>query len=389
MSEEIDISDTTDTTTTRRSVLKSGLTASALLAGVPTLATSAASENESATTSTNQAMICDVDMDYTFAVELVPTADPESNNKDRGTVVHATSSGAETTDYVCSTVDVRAQELTIGDVRKGRQLTYDYLVGDDSENATPDEVFLTLRADDSIYVAYQTASENRPTGKWFTRNVSAELNGKGRGWHVIEIDPKLIDTENELAPTTNEIIVDAIVSLRESETVNSLVKEFSRETEVLAVSIGTGWTTQETVVDVYFDNLVVGDETYEIPAVVTLDVAFYSVNEDTAAFNARLQPSEESDLSVEQIDASSAVLSAYAPIAPPVPGTDVTQSALAAEDSGTGSISASGVGAYFSRRLAEENFGAGTLVLLVTGDLTLDHPTSFVATAELTFEDLS
>ena len=389
MSEEIDISERTDVRTTRRTVLRGTLATSALLTGIPAVTTSvAASEQKDSVTSTNEAMICDVDMDQSFAVQLVPTPEPNGGD-DRGTVVHATSEGAETTDYVCSAVDVRTQELTIDDLRKGKQLTYEYLVGDDSENATPDEVFLTLRADDSIYVAYQTASENRPIGKWFTRNVSAEINGKGRGWHVIEIDPELIDIEDELAPTTNEIIVDAIVSPRESETVNSLVKEFGRETEVLAVTIGTGSTTQETIVDVYFDNLVVGDETYEIPAVVTLDVEFYSVNEDTAAFNARLQPSENSSLSVAQINAVSAVLSAYSPIAPPVPGTDVTQSALAAEDSGTGSIGDAGIGAYFSRRLAEENFGTGTLPLLVTGDVAIDHPTSFVAATEVTFEDLS
>lgn len=225
---------------------------------------------------------------------------------DRERVVHVTSNGEETSDYAASIVNVSEQELTVGDVvGDGVELTYDYFQGPENANAAPDEVFAIVEATEAevesaagddqnnetangtgsqaqtdgtgqeyVTIAFQTTNDGIDPSEnlscedegwgWQTRDVAAEMGGQGSGWRDTTVPVDRIES--------GELLLPIGIALRDAEPFGSLQDEYGADRRLLAVGFGKGRTMQETVVDVYYDDLVVGEETYEFPPALPVDL---------------------------------------------------------------------------------------------------------------------
>ena len=253
----------------------------------------------------------DLNNDETFQNVMHFDGDPalefcESvEESDRERVVHVTSDGEETSDYAASIVNVSEQELTVGDVDDGIELSYDYFQGPENAKAAPDEVFVIVEASeaevesaagddqddatadgtetqaqtdgtgqDHVTIAFQTMNDGVEPSEtlscddegwgWQTRDVAAEMGGQGRGWRDTTVPVDRIESGEMLLPIG--------IALRDAEPFESLLDEYGADRRLLAVGFGKGRTMQETVVDVYYDDLVVGDETYEFPPALPVDL---------------------------------------------------------------------------------------------------------------------
>jgi len=219
--------------------------------------------------------------------KLCESEDGANEASDRERVVHVTSNGEETVDYAASLVDLTHQDLTLGDVTSSdASLQYDYFEGPDNRNAAPDEVFVITDYDQQsdgnadsadgevVTVAYLTANDGREPDpvdvdcaednkQWRTRDIADEVASPA-GWRDRTVTRKMVETGEMLLPET--------IALRESDPAEeSLVERYGEDVKLLAVGFGRGWTTRGTVVDVYYDELVVNDETYDFQAAIPMD----------------------------------------------------------------------------------------------------------------------
>ncbi|MFB6109222.1 MAG: SipW-dependent-type signal peptide-containing protein [Haloplanus sp.] len=171
----------------------------------------------------------DVDGDGTYDADIDLDADPV----DSGSVAHATSGGTATTDYVTSSVSLPSG-TTLGDVNSNG-LSYEYVEGSGNEQSDPDEVYLLLEDDAGARrVVWRTWNDgDDTTTSWTTREVGAEVTdgfagNSGRNW-----------SESGVSHTA-DLTDDGDISLA--------------NTEVLAMAVGRGNTSNARVLDVYYRN---------------------------------------------------------------------------------------------------------------------------------------
>jgi len=315
----------------------------------------------------DEALACDADMTKSFDAQMrlappsVPThaKQPSRDHPEKATgkgttqrdtvaagdggtrrgAVQVTSEGAPTQDYPCLSVDLRTHELTLGELATSTPLTYDYAAGDAHEPAAPGQVFLTLRTaakhskQERVWVAYRTLADSTPTAGWQRRPVSQELTRDG--WRALEVDPGLIDVDDERVRNaiSATVIESEIGTLRSQEPFRNLRQRFGDDTEVLAVTIGTGNVSKSVTLDAYFSTLRIGTTRRPLPAMLTMGL---TVDQTADPIEIRLQvPTETPRVTFAKgvgVDPTSVHLSPYASIARPIDGTDAWQAAVKATD---------------------------------------------------------
>lgn len=254
------------------------------------------------------------------------------------------------------------------------RLTYDYYTGETHDHASPDEIFLILRQRrgqrENYFVTYRTLDEGT-TDEWRTRDVSSELNRDG--WRAVEVPADEIDVESELVQTTTAAIEDRIGSLAQQEPYRNVVSRFGGNTEVLAASIGTGRLLRSAVSDVYYDSFQVSNETKPIPAILRMTPRFED-GEVSLSFT-----DENVGVSLEDVDEDSVRVSRYAPIGPPIAGTDVETASVAAKfDSDSGNGDGDSLQVEFGGSEASSVLDEGDLAM-VYGAFDTERPVTFVA----------
>lgn len=300
-------------------------------------------------------ILCEVDMDGTFDIENHRTEDPtiewceDVDDSTRESVLHVTSMGRETKDYSSGIVNVEDgldHTLTLETATSdGVFVGFDYLEGPENANAAPDEVFLIVREADAssdaegLHAVFKTINDsNDPDSAsdicengWRGLDVSDQMTGDGLGdrdWADISITRDDVES--------GEMVIQTARSLRDQENrFEDIVERFGGDAELVAVGYGKGFTTRETVSDVYYDELVVrrerGEEverdTFSFPAAVPMDVEFDGPRGGT--LTATLSPQqEEVGLDLDDVQADSVKLTRYVPVAPPVeeggPASSVT-----------------------------------------------------------------
>lgn len=320
----------------RRTFLKA---AAVTTVGAGALSTSVAAHEAPVT----QPILCEVDMDGKFDIENHRVDDPAADFCDydeyteRENLLHVTTNGHETRDYSSGIVNLQDRldyTLTLGKAA-ANTVGYAYFQGPKSENAAPDELFLIVRDADAksdekgLHAVYKTINDGvDPESKadscesgWRGVDVSAQITGDGNGdrdWAAIDI------TKDDVA--SGEMVIETAQSLRDDEDrFDSVIDEFGSDAELVAVGYGTGFTTQETVVDIYYDQLVVRREhddeivrdTFDFPATIPMDVEFEGPHDGT--LTATLTPQqEEVSLDLDDVLEDSVKLTRYVPVAPPV-----------------------------------------------------------------------
>jgi len=363
----------------RRSVLqKLGGGLAVALGGLSPVTQTAAAHEKS---TVGKGIICDISGDQVFSAQMPLAADPAG---ERGTVVHATSRGQRTRDYVCSTVDLTDFDFTLGGVAQSG-LSYEFYEGEHNTGAAPDEVFLTIKKGRDFYVAYRTLDAAPRKGTWHTRAVDDEISRSG--WRTTKIDRSQINPQARLAMTSNQAITNAINLLRQ-EPSTDLLDKFGRNAQLLAVTLGVGSVTRPQKIDTYFDSLQIAGDRFAIPGVVVLDSVFDNVQNAVEAFHVHLgfQVSVPG-VSLDAVDLASVRLAQYSEIGPPVPGTSAERRALESEDGRTGLINRFGLRVDFNRNQLRGQVDVDDPVV-VYGDFAypdaVDHPLSFVASGRLT-----
>lgn len=326
----------------RRTLLR-GIPASALIGGI-TETTRAVGHHELGVTeyadhgvqpSEGDGAICEIDVDEMFQTEMHLVTDPAKHGRKR--VLHVTSNRNHTRDYACSVLTLIDRGLTLGEVIDNR-MSFDYFEGRRNENAAPDEFFLVVQTKQGIFVTFQ----HRNTGgklKWQTYDVSAAVQGAGPPWKKKEIPPKAFDIQGDINLGTIDLgevdadlamvivhqIIEFLRSLRDrGKRIHSPAKTFGRDAQILAVATGKGFTTEETVNDIFYDELVFETDKkttrLEWPVALSMRFQFLRQKVTPAAdetVRARLafeQP--EQGLTIDEVDAESIVLTPYTSIAP-------------------------------------------------------------------------
>jgi len=240
--------------------------------------------------------------------QLCEGEDGTNEKSDRERVVRVTSNGEETVDYASSIVDLTERDLTLGDVTgSDARLQYDYFEGPNNRNAAPDEVFVITDYDpesdgnadsadgEVVTVAHLTGNDGRDPDpadvdcsednkQWRTRDVANEI-ASAEGWRDRTVTREMIET--------GEMLLPEAIALRDSDPENeSLVARYGEDVQLLAVGFGKGWTTRGTVVDVYYDELVVNDETYDFRAAIPMDADVQQRGNGAAQVSLELQQDE-------------------------------------------------------------------------------------------------
>lgn len=255
--------------------------------------------------------------------------DDGGDDGDRGAVVHASSDGEATTDYAACLVNVEAAGLTLGEAAEEDDepaVSYDYFQGPENANSAPDEAFVVVdpdEDDDEVTVAFLSTNDGVDPDpadvdcedddkQWETRDVSAELRGEAGGWRDAPISRERFESGEPLLPLA--------IALRDEDGAEAdLVEALGEDAPLLGVGFGKGSTMGETVSDVYFDDLVVGEETYAFPAAVPVDLDAERRGSGAVRASFGLAADEEG-LSVDDVDERSVRLHPVGPLAPPVDG---------------------------------------------------------------------
>jgi predicted ribosomally synthesized peptide with SipW-like signal peptide len=183
----------------------------------------------------------DVGGDGNFDADVELTDNPGVGS---GKVVHATSGGAPTDDYVTTGVSLDS-EPTLGDLTDDptnptTTLTYEYYGGSDNGNSAPDEVYLLIEeANGTRHVVWRASNDGDPADEeWKTRNVHREIAGnpdENPGFNWMEAT----DGNNNLGnggPTSD------------------LSTTYGDDAVVLAMAAGRGTTGGGDVLDTYYRN---------------------------------------------------------------------------------------------------------------------------------------
>lgn len=335
--------------------------------------------------SLDEAFACDVDMDMRFTNRMQLDGDPTGGDRNRA--VHVTSHGEESGDYPCMAIDLQDHEFRLGKLREKRGLSYDFYGGKKARYAIPDEVFLILKLpttkDQPKYVVVYRKKDVGKTGQWERRDVSSEFTKDG--WRAVEIDPKHIDVENERVLTTTEIVESRIEDLRHADVFANILETYGHDARVVAVAVGAGRLTGRTITDHYFDNVTVGDKTFTVPAMLSVDVDFTHAKDDgtvTATLSWANPAGDEYGVDLGDIDPESVRLSRYASIAPPMPGTDTAANAIAA--TGVGDKTADGIDVTFDGEAVAGLLEKGReTTVLIYGAFAGEKPYTFLGVTEL------
>jgi len=343
-----------------------------------------------------QLILCEVDMNQSFEIENHRVQDPEvefcgpDEDDGREGVLHVTSSGNETKDYSSSMVNVEDRldhPLTLAEATSDDVVvSFDYFEGPNNENAAPDEVFLIVRKADAesdekgLYAVYKTINDgNDPSSEdeacesgWMGIDVGAQMVGDGvgnRDWAAISI------TKDDVM--SGEMVIQTAQSLRDQEDrFSNVARKFGGDAELVAVGYGKGFTTQETVSDVYYDDLIINRTTederhvFDFPAAIPMDVEFEGPRRGT--LTATLTPQqEEVSLDLDDVQDETVKLTRYVPVAPPV------------EEGGSASSVSVDDGAIVAEFPASEVGGilGGERPVLVSGRFDNDTHDAFVAKA--------
>lgn len=323
-------------------------------------------------TDRTEAFVWDTDMDAQLSNTIQPAADPTEEGRED--VVHATSGGTETSDYAAAGIDLRADELTLQEASEAGAISYDRSVG---EGAT-DEVFCLLETGDDALIVAGRGGGGETTDGWETRDVSSELTADG--WRTIELDPEHVDVDDEAVNVELEEIGGYALELQEGEAIADLVDRYG-DADLLGMAIGVG-ALSGAVVDTYVADLRVHDDPRAVPAVVPMDVSFDGPGGDAGGrVTASLTfPENGHDLTAEDVDTETIRLASYAPVAPPLPGSDEATDAATAD----ASVTEQGIDAEFVPGQIYRFAGADqpTPVVLY-GDFDVEEPYTFVAIGEL------
>lgn len=305
--------------------------------------------------------LADLDMDMEFENQMRLPGDPAGGDRER--VLHVTSDGAQTTDYVTSVVDLRDRSLAIEDVD---DLEYDYYAGTNNENAAPDEAWLIVdtttvsrrgrsgdapgRSGDApgrsgeapgqadgergkkdkdriCYLFVKSLNDEQNDQTWRTRDVAAEIRGgmpegfSGTGgWKAIELEPEDIDDGSAIIRTGRDLQdtdpFDNVLDYLEDQFEDTDM-ELS-DAELVVAGIGSGNTRNPTVTDIYYDDLVVEGITYDFPATIPMDIEVdpTTVDKGTTLTATLSFLDDEEGLSLEDIDTDSVRLLPFDSVTP-------------------------------------------------------------------------
>jgi len=279
--------------------------------------------------------ICELDLDERFQTEMHLVRDPASRGRDE--VLHVTSNRTPTRDYACSVLTLTTQPLSLTEVTNN-QLTFDYYEGRHNANAAPDEVFLIVQTEEGLFITFQhlnTDGERR----WQTYDVAGAIQGRGPSWTHKRILPEAFNVEGDVDLSTVDFssfdvdfsmriieqILQFLQNLRDQgDTISSPFERYGRDATMLAVALGKGFTTQTTVNDIFYDDLVytTSEETMRFKWPVALAMRFQFLRQQITpasdqTVRARLtftQP--QRGLSIEDINTDSVVVTPYTSIAP-------------------------------------------------------------------------
>jgi hypothetical protein len=168
--------------------------------------------------------------------------------------IHVTSQGRETADFAASVVEPDG-EVTLGDLTR---LTYDYYessdnasAGDQAGAAAPGQTFVVVENDDGRHGAYlvHDPDPDRPREEWLTDDVLARLQG-------------------DTAGTSGWFEYTEIEEGYDGETFDDFVTRFGEESRLSRVGVGLGSAANPSVLDVFYDNLSIGDATRQFPTEV-------------------------------------------------------------------------------------------------------------------------
>jgi len=390
--------------------------------------------------------LADLDMNMAFENRMRLPGDPA--DEDREGVLHTTSDGESTIDYVTSVVDLRDRRLPIEDVE---ELEHDYYIGADDENASPDEAWLIIdvipedapgradeapgrpdeapgrpdepgrpaeppgRADEApgrpdekrvCYLFVKTLDDEVEEETWLTRDIAAEMRGEtpeddSRRWRAIEIAPEDIDDGSAIIETGRALqetdFFDNVFEYLEDQ-IDETDMELS-DAELVVAGIGSGDTRTPSEIDIYYDDLVIEDVTYNFPATVPMEIELKpeTVDDETTLTATLSFLDDEEGLELDDVDEDSVRLLPFDTVAPIVDvhgigatDVDVDDETLVAEFDGED------VGSLFDED--------GSQTVIVLGDFDVDSvaeptvdddsdaetayetPYSFVATAEIELE---
>jgi len=291
--------------------------------------------DESVEPSQGNGAICEIDVDERFQTEMHLVEDPA--NSGREGVLHVTSNRNHTRDYACSVLTLTDRSLLIGDVLDN-SMTFDYYEGRRNENAAPDEVFLVVQTSEGMHITFQHLNTEREL-TWQTYDVAGAIQGFGPSWKQKRLLPEVFNIESEVDLSTIDFgsfgvnfamrIVEQIIqflqNLRDQgERLSSPIEAYGSDGQILAVALGKGFTTQETVNDIFYDELVVetDEETTRLEWPVALSMRFRFLRQQITpssdqTVRARLAfEQREQGLSIDEVNTDSVVLNPYTSIAP-------------------------------------------------------------------------
>ncbi len=330
------------------------------------------------------AFSADIDMDMRFTNRMQLDGDPTGG--DRQQAVHLTSLGDESGDYSCMAVDLQDHDYELGALSDPGSISYDFYGGKNAAYAIPDEVFLILKLSGKRYAVAYRKKDVGKTGQWETRDVSSELTQDE--WRAVDIDPKHVDAEGRKVHVTTEVVQSRIEDLRHAETFADLLGHYGDDAKLVGLAVGAGRLTGETITDHYFDNIQVGEKSFTVPAMLSMDVDFTPprVQPGEGNFTTTLSfanPSgDEHGVSLEDIDADSVRMAPYSSLAPPLPGTDESDRAVSANR--LRNVTGRGADVEFDASAVSELLDDGSeTTVLIYGAFEGEEPYTFLAVDEL------
>ena len=329
-----------------------------------------------------QAIICEGDMDmsepyYDAFTRL--SGDPASDGSREG-VVHATSKGEPTGDYIHGIIDVRTRHGRV-ELSEVQNLSFDYFEGPLNERAAPDEIFIVVgeETDDGllrqgaggVFTAVKHLDAGTEQEQWHSLDLGQELTGGRGAWRGIDITGLGLQSSSA---TPSEIVVNTAKTLRdEGSAFKNAVTEYGGDAVLLAVGFGAGNTRNQVIGDRYYDNLhissPVGSETFDWPAIVRLDLSDESTSGGVFSVTLTTQTAEEG-FDFDNVSKDSLKLNALRSIVPPAE-RGVTASSV--------SVAAGGdeLQVEFPASEVESLLQDEQNTVIVSGDLSVDRVISF------------
>jgi hypothetical protein len=191
----------------------------------------------------------DANRDGAVTIELRRAGSPTKER--RGSAVLMTSNGEPTGDYAVSLVTLVNEGSTLGDLADG-EFGYDFYTGDRNDSASPDEVWIVLRSQESGPSRFHPVFRTEDLGSteaWEHRDVAREIagnvpaDGTNQEWKAFDLQNYGVDRIGQ-----------------------NLLEQFDRDAAVEAVGVGRGTPSMDpSVIETYYDAFVVDGTERRLP----------------------------------------------------------------------------------------------------------------------------